>query len=125
MNRLSAICLALIVMSGLSLVSSQYRARQLFIDLESARAAMRKLDIEWRTLQLDQTNYSKHSLIVAAARRDLHMQPATPARTQYIVLTQRRGSTVDTSKDLSKDIAKDIAKDEASAASAGDAKAAP
>ena len=121
MNRLSAICLALIVMSGLSLVSSQYRARQLFIDLESARAAMRKLDIEWRTLQLDQTNYSKHSLIVAAARRDLHMQPATPARTQYIVLTQHRGSLVDTSKDISKDITKDAA----STLSADHAKAAP
>ncbi|MGI9027196.1 MAG: cell division protein FtsL [Burkholderiaceae bacterium] len=89
MNRLSMICIALIVASGLSLVSAQYRARQLFIDLETAKAVAHKLDIEWRTLQLDQTNYSKHSLIETAARRDLHMQPATPARTQYLVLTPR------------------------------------
>lgn len=89
MNRLSAICIALIVASSLSLVTSQYRARQLFIDLDSAKAVARRLDIEWRRLQLDQTNYSKHSLIEAAARRDLHMQPATPARTEYIVLGQR------------------------------------
>jgi cell division protein FtsL len=94
-SRLSALCVVLIVMSGLSLVSSQYRARQLFIDLESARAIEHKLDIEWRTLQLDQTNYSKHSLIESAARRDLRMQPATPARTQYIVLTDRGDAVKD------------------------------
>lgn len=117
MNRLLAICIALIVMSGLSLVSSQYRARQLFIDLESARAVARKLDIDWRTLQLDQTNYSKHSLIEAAARRELHMQPATPARTQYIVLTQRSGVPGAATKDISND--------GPSAAAAGDAKPMP
>ncbi len=117
MNRLSAICIALVVMSGLSLVSSQYRARQLFIDLESARAAERKLDIEWRTLQLDQTNYSRHSLIESAARRELHMQPATPARTQYIVLSRRSGAPGGPTKDISKD--------SVPAAPVGDAKAAP
>lgn len=115
MNRLSVICIALIVGSGLSLVTSQYRARQLFIDLESAKAVSRKLDIEWRTLQLDQTNYSKRSLIEAAARRDLHMQPATPSRTQYIVLTQRGGALGESSKDAAR---------EAPAASAGDPKVA-
>ena len=120
MSRLSAICIVLIVMSGLSLVSSQYRARQLFIDLESARAAERKLDIEWRTLQLDQTNYSRHSLIETAARRELRMQPATPARTQYIVLSERSGAPRDATKERSKDGLK-----EPSAAARGDAKAAP
>lgn len=103
MNRLSAICIALIVASSLSLVTSQYRARQLFIDLDSAKAVARRLDIEWRTLQLDQTNYSKHSLIEAAARRDLHMQPATPARTEYIVLGQLAAPPGDASKNAAAD----------------------
>ena len=86
MNRLAALCVLLLVLSALSLVSSQYRARQLFIDLDRAQADAKKLKIEWNVLQLDQTNYSKNSLIDSAARRDLHMQPATPARTQYIAL---------------------------------------
>lgn len=89
MSRISIVCIAFLVASALSLVSSQYRARQLFIDLENARAVERKLDIEWRTLQLDQTNHSKHSLIESAARRDLRMQPATPGRMQYITLPGR------------------------------------
>lgn len=86
MTRLSAVFALLLVLSGLSLVSSQYRARQLFIDLDRAQIAARKLDVEWRTLQIDQTNYSKHSLIETAAERDLKMQKATQGRIQYITL---------------------------------------
>jgi cell division protein FtsL len=85
-TRFAILCTVLLVLSALSLVSSQYRARQLFIDLDRARAASRKLDVEWRTLQLDQTNYSKNSLIEAAAVRDLKMQRATPGRTEFIAL---------------------------------------
>lgn len=88
MTRLSLLGAVLLVLSALSLVSAQYRARQLFIDLDQARAAARKLDIEWRTLQLDQTNYSKNSLIEATAERDLKMRRPTPARTQFITLPE-------------------------------------
>lgn len=84
MTRVGALCALLLVLSALSLVSAQYRARQLFIDVDRARAANHKLDVEWRTLQLDQTNFSKNSLIEAAAVRDLRMQRATPARTEFI-----------------------------------------
>ena len=86
MTRLSAVLALFLVLSGLGLVSSQYRARQLFIDVDRARAVARRLDVEWRTLQLDQTNYSKHSLIEAAAVRDLKMLRPTQRRMQYITL---------------------------------------
>ena len=86
MTRVSALFAILLVLSGLSLVSSQYRARQLFIDLDRARIAARKLDVEWRTLQLDQTNFSKHSLIETAAERDLRMQRPSPRRIEYVTL---------------------------------------
>jgi cell division protein FtsL len=94
MTRLSVLCALLLVLSALSLVSSQYRARQLFIDLERGGTTARKLDIEWRTLQLDQTNYSKNSLIETAAVRDLKMQRATQARTQFITLPPRTDQRV-------------------------------
>lgn len=87
MTRFTAFCALLLVLSGLSLVSSQYRARQLFIDLDRAQAAARKLDVEWRILQLDQTNFSKHSLIEVAAERDLKMLRPSERRTQTIQLS--------------------------------------
>ncbi len=89
MTRLSIVFAALLVLSGLMLVSSQYRARQLFIDLDRARAAARKLDVEWRTLQLDQTNYSKHSLIQTAAERDLRMIRLDAQHLRVITLPER------------------------------------
>ena len=88
MTRFAAVCALLLVLSGLSLVSSQYRARQLFIDLDRAQAAARKLDVEWRILQLDQTNFSKHSLIEVAAERDLRMVRPSERRTQTIQLPE-------------------------------------
>jgi len=91
MTRFGALCALLLVLSALSLVSAQYRARQLFIDLERAGTAARKLDVEWRMLQLDQTNFSKNSLVEAIAVRDLKMQRATPARTQFITLPAKSG----------------------------------
>jgi len=85
-NQLNAALLLLLVLCGLSLVTAQYRARGLFIDLEQVQGAARTLEIEWNQLLLEQTSYSKHSLIEAAAKRDLQMQSATPARTEYLPL---------------------------------------
>jgi len=85
-TQLNILLLGLLVLCGLSLVTSQYRARGLFIDLEQVQGVARTLEIEWNQLLLEQTSHSKHSLIEAAARRDLNMQTATPARTEYLSL---------------------------------------
>lgn len=92
MNRISIACLALIVLSAISLVSAQYRSRQLFIDIETAKGVEHKLDTQWRVLQLEQTTYSKHSLIESAAVRALHMVPATAKRMRYLALPSRIAS---------------------------------
>ena len=88
-NHLNIALAFLLLLCGLSLVSAQYRARGLFIDLEQAQGRTRQLEVEWNQLLLDQTNYSRHVLIEGTARRDLRMQPATPARTEYLVLPAR------------------------------------
>ena len=58
---------------------------KLFIELERAQGASRQLEVEWSQLQLQQTQLTKHSLIDAAARRDLKMQPVSPSRTIYLL----------------------------------------
>ena len=100
MTRLAAFFALLLVLSALSLVSSQYRARQLFIDLDRAQIAARKLDVEWRTLQIDQTNYSKHSLIETAAERDLKMLKPSQRRIQYIALPEHGTAVLDAKTSL-------------------------
>lgn len=90
MARLLFVLVLALIGCALSLVSSQYEARSLFVELERAQVVTRDLDVEWRRLQLDQTDHAKHGLIDSVARGTLAMEPVTPARTIY--LAQRRDS---------------------------------
>ncbi|GAA4023331.1 cell division protein FtsL [Actimicrobium antarcticum] len=83
-GRLNLVMTILLVLCALSLVNAQYQARRLFIELESAQALARQLDIEWSQLQLDQSTLGKHARIEAIARRDLNMVALTSARIQYL-----------------------------------------
>lgn len=85
-GRITFFLTCMLVLCALSLVNAQYKARSMFIALERAQSKARQLDIEWAQLQLDQSTLGKHARIELAARRDLHMVPLTPARTQYLTM---------------------------------------
>ena len=87
--RLNFLFAAALMLCALSLVTAQYRSRQLFIELERAQTLARQLDIEWAQLQLDQSTLGKHARIEANARRDLNMVELTPARTQYLTVGEK------------------------------------
>jgi cell division protein FtsL len=82
--RFNIVLTIFLVLCALSLVTAQYQARRLFIELERAQSLSRQLDIEWSQLQLDQSTLGKTVRIETNARRDLNMVPLTPARTQYL-----------------------------------------
>lgn len=83
-GKLNIVLAAVLVICALMLVKSQYRARHLFIELESMQQNARQLDIDWAQLQLDQSTLGKNARIEQIARTDLNMAPLTPARTQYL-----------------------------------------
>ncbi|MGS0741299.1 cell division protein FtsL [Glaciimonas sp. GG7] len=85
-GRINALLTLILVLCALALVNSQYKARQLFIELGRAQSQARQLDIEWSQLQLDQSTLGKNARIEASARRDLNMVPLTPQRTQYLTM---------------------------------------
>ncbi|WDZ96467.1 cell division protein FtsL [Herbaspirillum sp. WKF16] len=85
-GRLCIFLSMLLVGCALSVVSAQYRARSLFIELERAQTAARQLDVDWAQLQLDQSTLGKNARIEELARRDLGMMPLTAARTQYLTV---------------------------------------
>jgi len=84
MIKLNVLLASILITCSLLLVTSQHRARKGFNDLERAQALARKHEVDWKQLQLEQTRLAKHSLIDAAARRDLKMQPVSPERTLYL-----------------------------------------
>lgn len=93
MGRLSFFLMFFLVACALLLVGSQHRARTLFIALERAQEQTRQLDVAWRQLQLEQTQYAKHALIDQVARRDLSMLAVTPAQTLYVAQSDAKQHT--------------------------------
>ena len=74
MRRVNAMLLLLIVAAALSVITSQHKARKLFIELEGEQAATRKLGEEWTQLQLEQGTWATHKRVEAMASKQLGMR---------------------------------------------------
>jgi len=70
--------------SSLALVNAQYRARSLFVDLESAQREGRRLDAEASRLDAELGSLTQPATIGAVAARNLGLRPIEPARTIYL-----------------------------------------
>ncbi|MBC7684107.1 MAG: cell division protein FtsL [Bdellovibrionales bacterium] len=88
-GKLNLLLAALVVGCGLSLVNSQYQARNLFIKLGKLDNQVHQLEVDYSQLQLDQSTLGKNARIEQIARTDLNMAPLTPARTQYLTEGQK------------------------------------
>ena len=84
MARLNALLLVLAIACSLAVISSQHRARKLFIDLELAQGAAKKLDEEWTQLQLEQGTWATHKRVEAVASKSLGMRLPDPASTRIV-----------------------------------------
>ena len=88
MSRFSILRAGLRLGRALGLVTSQPRARRLFIDLERAQTQARQLEVQWNQLQVEQDGLAKPSMIDAKARRGLSMQTVPANRTLYLTVDQ-------------------------------------
>ena len=86
MTRVNLLLGALLIFCALGLVTSQQRARRLFVDLERAQAKAQLLEIQWDQLQLEQTGLAKASLIDSRARKGLAMQPLSADKTLHLTI---------------------------------------
>jgi cell division protein FtsL len=89
--RLWALVLgAALFVSMLSIVSAQYRARSLFVDLEAAQQEARRLDAEASRLRVELGSSTQPATIGAAARA-LGLRPIEPAHTVYLSAASAAG----------------------------------
>ncbi|GAB1577625.1 cell division protein FtsL [Bordetella petrii] len=84
MGRTGLLLAVLLMLSAISLVTSRYHSRQLFIELDRSNAQARSLDTDWRRLQLERAELARNARIDRAAREDLKMIPIVPDRTLYL-----------------------------------------
>ena len=86
MGRVNAMFLILIIVSALSVITSQHHARKLFNDLESEQGAAKKLDEEFTQLQLEQGTWATNKRVEAVAAKELRMRLPDPANTEVVTL---------------------------------------
>ena len=89
MTRINAILLVLIVVSALSVITSQHHARQLFNDLESEQDLAKKLGEEFTQLQLEQSTWATNKRVESLAAKQLGMRLPDPGNTVIVTLDAR------------------------------------
>ena len=84
MTRLNFILLAVLVACALALVSSQHRARKLYVELQREQELAKQLEVEWGQLQLEQSTWAMHGRIERVATSRLNMRTPGPGRVQIV-----------------------------------------
>lgn len=84
MTRLNLMLLAVLIVCALALVTSQHRARKLYVQLQQAMELEKKYELEWNQLQLEQGQWSIHARVEKIATQQLRMRAPTAARTQLV-----------------------------------------
>ncbi len=87
MIRVNILLILILIACALSVVTSQHKARKLFVELEKEQGLARQLAVEWGQLQLEQSTWAMHTRIEKIATGQLHMQVPEPSRVQVVSLS--------------------------------------
>jgi cell division protein FtsL len=89
MTRFNFLLLAAVIGCALSVVTSQHKARKLFTELESQQESARKLDQEWRELQLESQTLATSKRIEQKAAQSLGMHLPEPGKSIVVIVDDK------------------------------------
>lgn len=84
MAKLNIVLVLILIASALSVVTSQHKARSLFVALENEQEMARQLEVKWGQLQLEQSTLAMHERVEQIAREKLNMKVPTASRVQIV-----------------------------------------
>ena len=84
MIKLSAVLTGILVVCALALVTSQHKARKLFVELQKQQDEARQLEVEYGQLQLEQSTWAMHSRVEKIAATVLQMRVPPAARVHLV-----------------------------------------
>ncbi|WP_334108460.1 cell division protein FtsL [Methylobacillus sp.] len=84
MVKLNIILFLVLIAAALGVITSQHKARKLYIELQQQEDSAKQYEIEWGQLQLEQSTWAMHSRIEQIAERRLNMQVPDAARIQVV-----------------------------------------
>jgi cell division protein FtsL len=80
----TGLLLVAVVMCALSVVTSQHKARKLFIELQKEKEYAQQMDVEWGQLQLEQSTWATPARVEEIAGKQLKMQLPKNGQVQFI-----------------------------------------
>ena len=84
MARLNLVVLGILVVCALLVVTSQHKARKLYMELQKEQELARQIEVEWGQLQLEQSTWAMHARIEKIASGQLMMHVPPPSRVQVV-----------------------------------------
>ena len=91
MARLNLLLLSLAIACALGVVTSQHKARKLFVELQKEQGLARQMEVEWGQLQLEQGTWAMPTRVEKIASRQLQMQLPRSEKIQFIRMQQVGG----------------------------------
>ncbi len=91
-TALNALLLVAVVMCALSVVTSQHKARKLFVELQKGKERAQQMDVEWGQLQLEQSTWAAPARVERVAARQLQMQLPRNGQVQFIRVEPNGGA---------------------------------
>jgi len=83
-NGLNVLLLAAVVLCALSVVTSQHKARKLYIELQRQKEHAQQMEVEWGQLQLEQSTWAALARVEKIAVQQLQMQFPRSGQIQFI-----------------------------------------
>jgi len=86
--KINGLLLLLAIVCALGVVTSQHKARKLFVELQKEQELARQMEIEWGQLQLEQSTWAMPTRVERIAGRQLQMLLPKAEKIQFIRLEQ-------------------------------------
>ena len=86
MTRLNILLILIVIACALSVVTSQHKARKLFMELERKQERTRQLTVEWGQLQLEQSTWAMRARVEKIATKQLLMKVPDASKIKVISL---------------------------------------
>ncbi len=86
MARLNVILLIIVIACALGVVTSQHKARKLYVELQKEKDRAQQMDVEWGQLQLEQGTLVMPARVEKLAASQLQMQTPQSKQVRYIRL---------------------------------------
>jgi len=91
-TRLNILLILIVITCALSVVTSQHRARKLFMELERKQERTRQLTVEWGQLQLEQSTWAMRARVEKIATKQLLMKVPDASKIKVISLAGSNNS---------------------------------